>query len=89
LALFSYLFCEFAVFYYEGAFVSTVKAFPHGRAIEDRTNEVCGAAFWTKLHPTQDLFLLSGSVDGFLKVPLLLPKTVKLTELELFSLLSA
>jgi hypothetical protein len=41
LAAFSYFFCDLAVFYYQGAFISAVKALPNGRAVKDEKIDVC------------------------------------------------
>ena len=50
LVMFLYLVCKLAVFYYEGAFVAAVEAFPDGRAEEDEAIDVWGAAFGAELY---------------------------------------
>jgi len=84
LVAFSYFFCNLAVFYYQSAFISAVKAFPNGRAVKDEKIDVCGTAFWTALHSPQDFLLFFGPHYRLLEAPLLFQNVAKLGEIEPF-----
>ena len=68
-----YFFRKSAVFYYEGSFIATIKAFPNGGAIKDEKVDVRGTAFWTELPSSQDSLFFLSSINRFLEVPLLFP----------------
>jgi len=84
-----YFFRKSAVFYYEGSFIATIKAFPNGGTVKNKKIDVRGTAFWTELPSSQDHLSLLGSLDRFLEVPLLFQYVAKLAELELLGLFSA
>jgi len=68
-----YFFCKPAVFYYEGSFIATIKAFPNRGTVKNKKIDVRGAAFWTELPSSQDSLFFLSSINRFLEVPLLFP----------------